>query len=262
MALVLEAVTLKNGADSVLGSVYTYTSTLVKASGNDRLVVVISSGRSGAARVITSFTASSAGTNYNTVDADGGNAVSTAVGYFIDSELPASAGSHDIDVEWSSTFLHESAIILEFSGADQTTSLENWASNTGTDIAEAGTIAATLAGASGEFGVSYLSITDDASYSTPDASTPPSGFTSQGAASEVTNLIHVATDTSVASASEVLTWTLGAMGTSPYTSVVTGDLSVKAAAAAGGRIMSALAGSGGLAYLGGLAGRGGGLAGR
>ena len=233
MALALEAVTLKNGADGAAGSVYTYTSTLVNGSDNDRLVVVIASGRSGAARTITSFTASSVGTNYNTVDADGGNAVSTAVGYFIDSELPASSGSHDIDVEWSSTFLHESAIIMEFSGVDQTTPLENWASNSGTDIATSGTLAATLAGASGEFGVSYLSITDDASYSTPNGSTAPSGFTDQGAASEVTNLIQLSTDTSVASASEILTWIIGPIGTSPYSSVVTGVFSVKAAAGGG-----------------------------
>lgn len=230
MALILEAVTIKNTNDGLVGSTYSFTSTLVNGSGNDRVVVIVASGRSGAIRTTVSCAAASAGTIYNEISVDGGNAVSTGVGYFIDSQLPASAGSHDIDFEWSSTFLHKTAIILEFSGADQTTPLENWASTSATAVTTSSTIAATLAGASGEFGISYLSITDNASYASPGGNTVPSTWTDQGAANETTNLLQLATDTSVNSASESLSWTVDPGGTSPYDSVVTGCFSIKAVA--------------------------------
>ena len=244
MALVLEAVTLKGTDDGVTGGTYTFTSTLVNGSGNDRALVVIASGRSGAIRTVVGFDSVSPGAVFDEISVDGGNAVSTAVGYFVDADLPASSGSHNITVEWSSTFLHKTAIILEFSGADQTTPLENWGENSGTDIATSGTLAATLAGANAEFGASYLSITDNASYATPGGNTLPSGWTDQGAANEVTNLIQLATNTSVPSASEVLTWTIDPGGTSPYTSCVTGCFSVKAAAAAGASVTASVSETG------------------
>jgi len=217
--------------------------TVVNGSGNDRVLFVVASCRRGAVRTMTDCTVDGvSGTVWQNISVDGGQACSTAVAYFIDTELPASGGSYTVEITWSSTALSSPFMIVELSDGDQTTPLENFSSNTSTGLAEGGTISSTLSGASGELGFTYVGTADSTSSVSDPTHTAPASSTliDQGTNGESASL-GVAEDTTVASASEAYQWTVDMNSDGTADSVVTGCFSVKDAGGVAGLTAGSLA---------------------
>lgn len=231
MATLVKTTVFNTETSAPSGTQNRYSYTLDTASGNDRLVVVVPGRiRNSVTTVTAAAFDSTAGTVWNQLGVDGGNAISTAVCYFLESDLPATAGTYDIDITWAATDISGGpAIIYEFTDASQTTPLEDFGSNTQQDQTEGGTIAATLSNSAGKFGVSYLAVAE-LSIGTPN-NTIPAGMTNAGDAKTFHIDVSSAYINSVASASESYEWTYD-FGTSlELDSIVTGTFAVNSNAA-------------------------------
>jgi len=206
----------------------------LSGTGSNRAVVVVATCRRGSVSTLSSMTI---GGNSCTVHAnlsvDGGEASSSAVAYLLDTGHPG-AGSHTLDATWSggteADFVY---YVHELTGAHQTTLLSSLASNTATALANGGTIDVTLAGASGEYALTYAASARASSASASGGHTVDADATLISSDYSNRNRAACAYDDVVSSASLTYTWTMSHDGASIMASVIAGAFAVYAAAAGG-----------------------------
>ena len=245
----------------------TYTgatpSVTIGASGSDRVIAIFLNTNQIPPGDLTDITLNGVSADeFFALSVDGGRSAIGGFGIFREASSPG-AGSFTVAATATATLNRHVYLVIELSGVDQTTATSTPASNTATVQADGSNIAATLAGQTGEYVLSYCAISDPVSESASGGLDPSVNLSEiiEGVLSGSGVRIAVAEDTSAASASEQYDWDVSMDGSTTIDAVVTGSFAVFAAAAAAGRIMSSLTNHGGLAGMGGLAGTGGGLAG-
>lgn len=206
----------------------------------DRALVVFVTGSGGPSRTITACTLD--GTAFTAEilqgSVDGGTAITYGVFVFDSSDLPTSSGTYTLTATFSGTRTNACIASIEYTDVDQTTPIEN--TTTATHEADQGapnTIANTLTGASGEYGISWAGMADGSATMATVTHTKPTDFTQ---VSNDANLFSsagsnpcamaIAEDISVNSSSEALSWSVDNDVSATMDSNACFGFSIKAAA--------------------------------
>lgn len=197
-------------------------------TGSDQFVVVLATCSANNVRTATDITLDSvSGTLLGHISIDGGRAASVSAYYWKEAGLPVTGGSYTITATWSGGINYDTLTVLEWAGVDQTSPVSALASGTDTIVAPATTIASTLAGESGNYGITFLATADNGI--TTSSNTLPASASSIALLDNGEQSTQIGEDAVIASASETYTWT-PSWGSNTIDAVDTGSFALLAAA--------------------------------
>jgi hypothetical protein len=204
-------------------------SLVIDGTGSDRFVWQQVSGTSGGVRTITNLTLNSVtASGLATTSADGGIAIMSGRGYLLDASEPG-AGTFTATDTWTggATPANRLYSSIELSGVDQTTPISSTTTNTGTAVANGGTVSVTVTGESGKFAIAFISSSNGG---VSGNHILPTGFTEVEDTNNGSNRTAIGYIGSIASGSETYNFTADGDGTNGMNSVVVGVIVLNAAA--------------------------------
>lgn len=203
----------------------------LNGAGTNRLIFGNLGSKAGGVKSITDLTINAVSlSGLVQTDVDGGVAAMHAYAYLLDANHPG-AGATTMSYTASDVISGNIYSAVELQGVDQTTPFGTAVSNTGTAVAEGGTVSCTLTGESGSFAIVWCYFADN---STSGGSiTLPAQATLIG--QQVVNgsgVLSIGYVSSVASASEQFDFDVSVDGASAADSVLVGAVAINAVGAA------------------------------
>lgn len=202
---------------------------------SNALVIAIIKGDAGAERTLDAATLDGASADFmENLSTDSGRAISSAVYYWLNAKHPG-AGAVTLATTWSAGINNVQMQVLEYSGANQTTTISTIATNVAGNQSDGATISSTLTGQTGELALSFEAQADSTAASMGGSLVPSVNLISLTGADVFAgqSRLAVGEDAIVASASEDYVWTVSQDGMTSIDSLVTGSFAIFAAADAG-----------------------------
>lgn len=171
-------------------------------SGTDRLLVVFAGASdSGTADILSSATFDGVSGTVQTTDKSAGTAQDASIGMvtWLDSELPTS-GTYTLSLTFASSILDNSVFAIVFTNVDQTTPVVSTATNSANNAGSS--IAATLTGGTGHYGIIGVCHGDNAGGAAGTSSVATGGHTFLDELSTGENCVSIFTDAVIATSSE------------------------------------------------------------